>query len=147
MDQTYLKGQCGSNRIVPQYKFIKNISRSKKKLFTKPYWGYLREQHCSDVIISRSEFTENVCKYNTTQTIFDNDWLNWSKWTIPVNPYCPWLFRNIFFKFIKFILKIRFASNHISIESKNFKNLWKNLSWVRSFQSFRSNHIVPIEFF
>ena len=35
-----------------------------------------------DVIISWSEFTENVCKYNANQTIFDKDWLNWSKWTI-----------------------------------------------------------------
>ena len=91
MDQIYLKGLYGSNRIVPRYKFIKNISRSQKKLFTEPYRWYLREQYCSNVIVSRSEFTENVCKYNANQTIFDKDWLNWSKWTIRVNPYCPWL--------------------------------------------------------
>ena len=42
-----------------------------KNLFTELYRGYLREQYCSNVIISRSEFTENVCKHNANQTIFD----------------------------------------------------------------------------
>ena len=73
MDQIYLKRQHGSNRIVPQYKFIKSISRSQKKLFTEPYRRYLREQFCSNLIVSRFEFTENVCKYNTNQTVFDKD--------------------------------------------------------------------------
>ena len=79
MDQIYLKGQYGWNRIVPPYKFIKNISKSQKKYFTEPYRGYLREQYCSNVIVSQSQFTENVFKYNTNQIIFDKDWLNCSK--------------------------------------------------------------------
>ena len=73
MDPIYLKGQYGSSRIVPRYKFIKNISRSQKKLFTEPYRGYLREEYCSDVIIFQFVFTENVCKCNASQTIFDKD--------------------------------------------------------------------------
>ena len=73
MDQIYLTGQYGSNRIVLRYKFIKNISKSQKKLSTEPYRGYLREQYCPGVIISRSEFTENACKYKVNQTIFDKD--------------------------------------------------------------------------
>ena len=73
MDQVYLKGQYGSNRIVPRYKFIRNISRSQKKLFTELYRGYLREQYCSYVIIFRFVITENVCKCNASQTIFDKD--------------------------------------------------------------------------
>ena len=31
-----------------------------KKLFTEHYRGYLREQYCSNVIVSRSEFTKNI---------------------------------------------------------------------------------------
>ena len=57
-----------------------NLSKTfqgvRKKLFTEPYRGYLREQYCSNVIVSRSEFTENVCKYRTNQTIFDKELLN-----------------------------------------------------------------------
>ena len=44
-----------------------------KKLFTELYRGYLREQYCSNVIVSQSEFTVNVCKHNANQTIFDKD--------------------------------------------------------------------------
>ena len=47
-----------------------------KKIFTELYRGYLRQQYCSNVIVSRSEFAENVCKYNANQTIFDKDLLN-----------------------------------------------------------------------
>ena len=72
-----------------------NLSKTfqgvRKKLFTEPYRGYLREQYCSNLIVYQSEFTENVCKYKENQTIFDQDWLNWSKLTIRVNPYCSWL--------------------------------------------------------
>ena len=91
IDKVYLKGQYGSNCIVPRYKFIKNISRSQKKAFHGTLRGYLREQYCSNLIVYQSEFTENVCKYKANQTIFDKDWLSWSKLTIRVNPYCPWL--------------------------------------------------------
>ena len=66
MDQIYLKGLYGSNRIVSRYKFIKNISWSHKKLFTELYRGYVREQYCFNVTVSLSEFTENVCKYNAS---------------------------------------------------------------------------------
>ena len=76
MDQIYLKGQYGSNRIVPRYKFIKNISRSHKKIFTEPYREYVREQYCSNAIISLSGVTENVCKCKASQTIFDKERLN-----------------------------------------------------------------------
>ena len=31
------------------------------------YWGYLREQFCSNGIISQSKFTENVSKYNKSK--------------------------------------------------------------------------------
>ena len=44
-----------------------------KQLFMELYRGYLREQYCSNVIVSQSEFTENVCKHNANQTIFDKD--------------------------------------------------------------------------
>ena len=144
-------------------------------------------------IVSQSEFAENVCKYSANQTIFDKDLLNWSKWTIWVNPYCLWLLiarqyfkvekkcfqrticfksyivswfelvRDFFkqyvytsnhtcfcYKFIKFILIRRDASNHIRIESKFFKNLWYKTQ-VRTYKKliktwkkqFGSSHIVP----
>ena len=52
-----------------------NLSKAfqgvRKKLFTEPYRGYSREQCCSNFIVSRSEVTENVCKYNADQTLFD----------------------------------------------------------------------------
>ena len=54
-----------------------NLSKTfqgvRKKLFTEPYRRYLREQFCSNLIVSRFEFTENICKYNANQTIFDKD--------------------------------------------------------------------------
>ena len=51
----------------------KTFQGATKKLFTKLCRGYLRKQYCSNVTVSRSEFTENVCKYNANQTIFDKD--------------------------------------------------------------------------
>ena len=37
-----------------------------KKLFMELYRGYLREQYCSNVTVSLSEFTEKVCKCNAS---------------------------------------------------------------------------------
>ena len=67
-------------------KYFKESEKSFLQNLIEDTW-----EKCSNVIVSQSEFIENVCKYNKNQTIFDKDWLNWSKWTIWVNPYCPWL--------------------------------------------------------
>ena len=44
-----------------------------KQLFMELYRGYLREQYCSNVIVSRSKFTENVCKHNANHFLMKTD--------------------------------------------------------------------------
>ena len=69
-----------------------NLSKTcqgvRKLSFMESYWGYLREQYCSNGMVSQSEFTETFCKYNTNQAIFDKDWLKWSKLTVQVDLHC-----------------------------------------------------------
>ena len=48
MDQIYLKGQYGSNHT----NLSKTFRRVRKKLFTEPYRGNLREQYCSNLIVA-----------------------------------------------------------------------------------------------
>ena len=51
-----------------------DLSKAFQGVTKKLIYGTLsREQYCSNVIVFRSEFTENVCKYNANQTIFDKD--------------------------------------------------------------------------
>ena len=111
-----------------------NLSKTfqgvRKKLFTEPYWGYLRKQYCSNLIVSRSESIENVCKYNANQTIFDKDWLDWSKWTIWVNPDAVFLraFKtqesyDCSMKIDKVYLKGQYGSNCIVRRYKFIKNI------------------------
>ena len=51
-------------------KLSKAFQGARRKLFTEPYRGYLREQYCFNLIVSRYGFTENVSEYNANQTIF-----------------------------------------------------------------------------
>ena len=76
MAQIYLKGKYGSNRIVPRYKFIKNISRSHKKTFYETLSRIPERTILFQCYYIPSEFTENVCKYNANQTILDKYLLN-----------------------------------------------------------------------
>ena len=50
-------------------------------------------------IVSWSEFVRNIVKFNTDRSMcnFDKDWPKFTKWTIWINMYCPWLkfFKNI----------------------------------------------------
>ena len=50
-------------------------------------------------IVSWLEFARNIAKFNIDRTIcnVDKDWSKFTKWTIWISPYCPWLkfFKNI----------------------------------------------------
>ena len=55
--------------------------------------------NCIVCIISWLEFARNIAKFNINQTIcnVDKDWSKFTKRTIWISPYCPWLkfFKNI----------------------------------------------------
>ena len=44
-------------------------------------------------IVSWSEFARNIAKLNIDQILCsaDKDWPKFTKWTIWISPYCPWL--------------------------------------------------------
>ena len=55
--------------------------------------------NCIVGIVSWLEFAWNITKCNIDRTIYnvDKDWSKFTKWTIWISPYCPWLkfFKNI----------------------------------------------------
>ena len=57
------------------------------------------ESNCIACIISWLEFARNIAKFNIDWTIcnVDKDWSKFTKSTIWISPYCPWLklFKNI----------------------------------------------------
>ena len=66
------------------------------------WWNLIKTlygQYGSNHIAVWSEFARNIANFNIDQTIydFDKDWSKFTKWTIWINPYCPWLkfFKNI----------------------------------------------------
>ena len=66
--------------------------------FIKTLYGHYGSNHIV-CIVSWSEFARNIAKFNIDWTIcdFDKDWSKLTKWTIRINPYCPWLnFSKIF---------------------------------------------------
>ena len=65
------KDNMGQTVLSHETNLSKTFQGVRKKLFPEHYRGYFREKYCSNAIASRSEFTENPCKYNANQTIFD----------------------------------------------------------------------------
>ena len=112
MDQIYLKGQYGSNCIVPRYKFTKNISRSHKKSFYTTL-SRIFERTILFQCYCIPTWIYWKCFANTTETIFDKDWLNWSKWTIRVNLYCLTFNCQGYFKVEKSAFKGQYAVSRI----------------------------------
>ena len=67
-------------------------------------------------IVSWLEFARNVAKFNIDRIIcdFDKDWSNFTKLTIWINPYCPWL---------NFLKIFQVEKKELSMET--YVQLWK----------------------
>ena len=84
----------GSNLPMGQTILSRDTNLSYQKHFKEPQKSFLRnfiEDTWENNIVPMLLYPDlNLLKMfaNTMQTIFDEDWLNWSKWTIRVNPYC-----------------------------------------------------------
>ena len=61
-------------------------------------------------IVSWLEFARNIAKFNIDRTIcnLDKEWSKFTKWTIWISPYCPWL---------KFFKNISSSKKELSMES------------------------------
>ena len=86
--------------------------------------------NCIFRIVSWWELARNVAKFNLDRSIYnvDKDWWNFTKWTIWISPYCPWL---------KFFKNISSSKNELlietyveSVESLKGQYVWNHiLSW------------------